>query len=281
MRSAFASSRSLRFGGLIALALPLLSPAATSACAETLRVHYAVSLIGLPIGVAGFTGVFAPTSYRIDVNARLTGLAGLLTSSRGAATAEGAIAGGRIIPVAYAVSTSNSDGTRTVRMSMSGGAVRGVDISPPIESRPDRIPLTEAHKRGVIDPMSALLMPVPEASPNLGPSACNRTLPIFDGYTRFDISLSYVGQRQVKTKGYAGPVAMCAVRYTPIAGHRPDKKNTQFMADNRQIETWLAPVGATRLLVPYRISVKTQIGTTVIEASDFAVDQTRKASAAQ
>jgi hypothetical protein len=105
----------------------------------------------------------------------------------------------------------------------------------------------------------------------VGPASCDRTIPIFDGYTRFNVNLSYVGVREVSAKGYRGPVAICAVRYVPIAGHRRDRPATQFMADNKDLEVWLAPVDGTRLLMPFRISVRTMIGTTVIEASEFSV----------
>ena len=74
------------------------------------------------------------------------------------------------------------------------------------------------------------------------PEACNRKIPIFDGYTRFDIDLTYVGERNVKAKGYDGPVVVCAVRYVPISGHRRDRPATKFMAENKDLEVWLAPI---------------------------------------
>ena len=42
--------------------------------------------------------------------------------------------------------------------------------------------------------------------------------------------------------GYSGDVLVCAARYNPIAGHRTGRKSTQFMADNKDMEVWLAPV---------------------------------------
>jgi len=41
------------------------------------------------------------------------------------------------------------------------------------------------------------------------------------------------------------------------------------MIANRDMDVWLAPVNGGKLLVPYRISVKTMIGTTIIEAVAF------------
>jgi hypothetical protein len=74
----------------------------------------------------------------------------------------------------------------------------------------------------------------------------------------------------VQAKGYSGPVAVCNARYTPIAGHR-NRKPVQFMAENRDMQVWLAPIGDSRVLAPFRISVATMVGQTVIEASDFEV----------
>ena len=57
-------------------------------------------------------------------------------------------------------------------------------------------------------------------------------------------------------------------RYVPISGHRRAVA-AKALADNRELKVWLAPVGATRVLVPYRIRVETALGTTLIEATRF------------
>ncbi len=63
----------------------------------------------------------------------------------------------------------------------------------------------------------------------------------------------------------------CAARYVPVAGHRPDRESVQYMADNKRLEVWLAPVDGTDLFVPYRISIGTKIGDLIIIARDFSV----------
>jgi hypothetical protein len=132
--------------------------------------------------------------------------------------------------------------------------------------------LSDKDTRNIVDPVGAFVIPAPIDAPPTSPAVCNRTLPVFDGYTRFDITLAYVGERKVKTKGYSGPVAICSVRYTPIAGHRRDRPATKYMADNKDIEIWLAPVAGANALMPYRVSVRTMIGTVTGEATEFRVD---------
>jgi Protein of unknown function (DUF3108) len=240
--------------------------------ADALHVTYRVSLLGLPIGSVNLNADLTPTSYVIAGDAKLTGLAKLFTNAHGASAGKGAIVRGHVSPETFATIASDSQMTRTIRMALAGNTVTGVDVSPPFVDKPDRVPLGPDDKRNVVDPVGAVVLPAPSSGPILSPAACNRTVPIFDGYTRFDVTLSYVGERTVSAKGYNGPVVVCAARYVPISGHSRDRPATKFMADNKDLEVWLAPIASDRLLIPFRVSVRTMIGTTVIEAQEFRLD---------
>ena len=252
--------------GACALVAVTLSGAAQ---AESFKARYSVKLIGLSLGYATLSGSLDPGAYQIDATAKLTGVAALVSSSKGAGAASGLLMQGRVAPNAYATTSANATMTRTVRIAMAQGNVKASEIAPPFDELPGRVPLTEAHKQRIVDPLSALIMPVPEGGQVIGPASCPKTLPIYDGWARFNINLTYMGTRQVRVKGYEGPVAICSARYVPVAGHRPDRPATKFMEDNRDMEVWLAPVGDSRITLPLRISVATMIGTTVIEATEF------------
>jgi hypothetical protein len=45
------------------------------------------------------------------------------------------------------------------------------------------------------------------------------------------------------------------------------------MAENKDIEVWLAPVGASNVLMPFRLSLRTMLGVAVAEASEFSVGE--------
>ncbi len=244
----------------------------TSARADVLHASYRVSLVGLPIGDANLDAELSPTSYTILADAKLTGLAKLFSNARGASAGHGAIVEGHVSPATFATIAANANMTRTIRMALADNAVTGVDIAPPYEDRPDRVPLGPHDEQNIVDPVGALVISAPASGSIVGPGACNRKIPIFDGYTRFDISLTYVGERMAKAKGYDGPVAVCAARYIPISGHRRNRPATKFMAENKDLEVWLAPIESDHVLMPFRISARTMIGTTVIEASEFRVD---------
>lgn len=255
-----------------ALAFALLALSAPPLCADVLHARYSVSLIGLTIGDAKATGKLEPGTYRVDLNATLTGFAAMISTLRMAFVSTGVLHKGLIAPASYATTSGNAAMTRTVRMALNAGNVKDVDIAPPFEDREGRVPITEANKRNILDPASALIMTVPPGEPLIGPPACNRTLPVFDGFARYDISMSYVSNREVNVPGYSGPVSVCAARYRPIAGHKLQSASTKFMAENRQIEVWLAPVERAHVVVPFHVSLMTLAGIATIDAVEFSVE---------
>src|SRR6202045_1872072 len=250
----------------------VVGPGMGSARADEFRARYTVSLIGFPIGEAAAAGSLGPASYRIDLNAKLTGVAAMITNVKLALAATGAMRRGGVAPSTYATTSANSQGSRTVRMSLDAGNVKAVEIFPPFEDKEGRVPVTAANKRNILDPATALIMAVPEGQPLVGPAACNRTIPVYDGYVRFDVTLHYVGVRHVAVEGYSGPVSVCAARYMPVSGHKRDSKSTKFMAENRDIEAWLAPIERAHVVVPFHIELMAFAGTAVIDAVEFSVE---------
>ncbi len=246
--------------------------AATAGAAETLKARYSVSLVGLHIGEIGFETRLEQANYKVDLNAHLTGVASWIAHVKMALASAGQIRGGTILPSAYATTSANSETTRTLRMSLNAGTVRAVDISPPFDDLEGRVPVTAANTHNILDPMSALIMAVPAGRSLVGPAACDRTIPIYDGVVRFDLDLSFVGTRDVSATGYSGPVSVCAVRYRPIAGHKIDSRSTAFMAQNREIEIWLAPIEPAHVVIPFRVALATLAGYTEVEATEFSIE---------
>ena len=247
--------------------------------AQTLKVSYDISLAGLPLGKADLSSSFNGSKYEMEGKAKLTGLAMILTGGKGEANASGTLAG-EAPPRStnFAVISKTSDNQRSVRMGLKSGRVAKVEIDPPIEPKPDRVPVKAADKRGVVDPMSALLMPA-MASKNLtDPANCNRTIPVFDGASRFNVVLTYGETKNVDVPGYSGPVLVCNARYVPISGHRSERPATKFMQENKDMSVWLAPVEGPRLLFPFKVSVRTMIGMGVMEASLWSLEEDAKSS---
>lgn len=236
-----------------------------------LEARYTATIAGIPVGRGSWAIEIGAGQYTAAASGRVIGLLKVLSNGEGTVAAHGTVDGGRLLPTAYAARVTVDDRVDEVRMTLSGGTVTEVKAEPAYPPVPDRVPVTDAHRRGVLDPMTAGLMEF--AGPGqdlLSPEACRRTLHIFDGRQRFDLTLSYKRMEQVKAdKGYAGPVVVCMVTYQPVAGHRPGRAAIRYLMGAKEMEMWLAPIGGTRILVPFRVSVPTLIGPAVLEASQF------------
>ena len=260
-----------------AVARPAPAPAVEP---TPLHLRYDVALIGLPIGTATVDGTVGAKDYKLSGTGKLTGIAGVLVDTKGAVTSTGNLKDGRVIPSGFAATAGTPQYLLTIRMAEEKNAATQVDINPAYVQTPDRIPITPADKHNIIDPMSSFIMPVPGTGELLGPAACDRTLPLFDGGVRFNINLSFKRLQQVTTPAYTGPVAVCGARYQPISGYRPDRPVNKFMIDNKDMEVWLAPVGNTRFVYPHHVAVMSMIGMVTIDASEAFVGAPVKAAVA-
>jgi len=244
-----------------AVALLAVASAAPAHAQGKLTAQYKISVAGLPIGRGDFMAEISADRYAAVGGGRAAGFLRILVSGEGSVVARGAVANGKPVAESFSATLDEDDDHSKVTMSLDNGTVK--DLASESSAHDERVPLTDAHRRGVIDPVSAMLVP----NEGLAPSACRRTLPIFDGRRRYDLRLSFKRMDRVKTdKGYRGAVVVCAAEFKPIAGHRPDSTLVAYLADGRDLELWLAPIAGTTVLGPYRLSVANLIGSLAIEA---------------
>lgn len=254
----------------IALAFGLAAfPAGPAPAAEDARASavYDVTFVGLTVGKAVLGLSMGEARYEASLSARVRGLARLFSSGSGRAEAAGRTQGGALLPERFTMTIRDDDGAETTAMRLAGGNVASVSRDPPDRRARARVPVTQAHRRGVRDPVTALVLPQTQEAPV--PDDCNRTLAVFDGVQRYDIVLRYAGQRGVRAQDgtYAGPVLVCRARYVPVAGHRKGRRTIEDLA-RADIEVWLAPAG-TGVLLPFRLAVPTGYGTLVATARKF------------
>jgi hypothetical protein len=256
---------------LIAVGIAMAEAPQRRASAQgKLDARYVVTLSGLPIGQGAWVIEIGDDSFTASASGATAGLLRVFASGQGQSAARGAISGGHLVPSTYASHIVTDQKTDDVRMVLSGGAVKELAANPPTVASPDRVPVTEAHRRGVSDPMTATLIRVPGNGDMLGPQACQRTLSIFDGRMRYDLQLAFKRlDRVTSERGYQGVAVVCAVSFSPIAGHVRDRYAIQYLAQLRDIELWLAPIANTRVLVPFRVTLPTPLGLGVLQATQF------------
>ena len=265
----------------------LLLVASTPAFADArLDVRYKASLAaladlkGVEIGKGALIVDLTEEGYAAAGSAKVTGLARLVSKGGGSVAARGNFVNGKVSPLSYSSTSETDKKAEEIRISLAGNVVKEFAVSPPTTPHEDRVPVTEAHRQGVVDPMSAAIITVPGNGDMLTRDSCNRTISIFDGRQRYDLVFSYERMEAAKdVKGYSGPMLVCRVDYRPIAGHRASRLQVKYMEDNKNIFVWLAPVAGTRVLFPIRVSIVTLVGVVLVEAEAFSAEPRDKQAA--
>lgn len=255
---------SLRAKTILGGAFALLV-SAQIAYSHNFKIEYSLSFAGIPVGKTKIFGSVNGASYTLDGQVKVTGLAGVFVSGKGTGRSTGTIGASNLTSTHFSANGTVGKTAHIISIVFNSGSAQTTAYNPPMEASPDRIAVTAAHLKGTIDPLSALFTPIPAGKSPFDVSNCPKMLPVFDGGSRHTLNLHSGSVQDVKISGYKGKVLVCKIKYTPVAGHRPGKKNVRFMENNKKIWVWYAPVSGTNLLAPVRISVPTRNG--VAEAS--------------
>ncbi len=258
----------LTSGALVLAAFGVLTPA----CAQQgkLEARYSATLAGIPIGIGTWTIDITDTQYTASASGSTSGLLRAFTGGQGNSTAHGTFNGGRLSSSIYAATITGGKKTDVIRIAINNGNIKDFTIDPPLDEDPERVPFTENLQHNLSDPMTASIVRMPGTGEILSPEACQRTLSVFDGRLRYDMQFTFKRMDKVKAdKGYAGPVVVCAAYFSPVAGYIPSRAAIRYLARQRDMEIWLAPIAGTRVLVPYRAQGPTPIGLAMLQATEF------------
>jgi hypothetical protein len=249
---------------------------ATPAFAQgKLEAQYEATLAGIPVGRGAWNIEISDDQFSASAAGGTAGLLKTFASGSGAGASQGRVVNGALVPANYSASTTTSKKTEAIHMLLNNGTIKEFAIEPEPPVDPDRIPVTEAHKKGVLDPMTGSLLRVPGTADPLGPEACRGSAAIFDGRMRYDLKLDFKRMETVKAeKGYQGPVVVCAIYFAPIAGYIPDRPVIKYLIAARNMEIAFAPVLGTRILVPFRMVIPTPLGVAMLEATQFITTAT-------
>jgi hypothetical protein len=263
------------WGGLFALALMLLAAPHTASAQGKLDAHYEATLAGIPVGKGAWTIDISDDQFSASAVGGTSGLLKAFAGGTGTGAAQGRVVNGALVSTNYSATTTTSKKSEAIRMVLTNGNIKEFAIEPEPPVDPDRIPVTDAHRRGVYDPMTGSMLRVPGTADPLSPEACRTGAAIFDGRMRYDLKLDYKRMETVKAeKGYHGPAVVCSIYFSPVAGYIPDRPVIKYLAGARNIEIAFVPVAGTRVLVPFRMVIPTPFGTAMLEAIQFITQAT-------
>ena len=244
MKSLFQKSY-LKLGAAAASLLVGIS----SSNAKPIDVEYSIRYFGFTIGNAWLKGDVSKSKYRLRGNIVLSGIARQIAGEGGYAESVGVVTKRSLRPSKFSWQFNGRKGNSEVAVRYARGNAQKVVAKLPPAYSVDRVMLKARHKRGVVDPFSALALPY-QSKPE---AVCKGSRALFNGLSRFKISLRYQGKD--------GDMIVCNFVYRPIAGHPrridPDK------AARRKNTVWFKRIGGVYL--PAKAVMEGRLGNVTIE----------------
>jgi hypothetical protein len=254
--------------------MPILILASTgSKCANAqakLDAYYTATLLGVPIGHISWVVDLKENHFTSVATGSIAGLLRLFLDAQGSVAAEGRLSSGKPVPSKFQLKLLAGKWSDEVGIVFSGNRAKESVLSTSANPSADYVPIKDGDRIGASDPMTALLIYVGGTGITTVPQACERTVAIFDGHTRYNLRLAFERFGAAHpVEGYQGPVVVCSAKFLPVAGYDPKHFLVTYLAAQHETEIWLAPLGSTRLLVPYRASISTPMGVGILEATKF------------
>jgi Protein of unknown function (DUF3108) len=235
-----------------------------------LDAQFEASLAGIPVGRGSWTIEIGDETFSAAAQGGTSGLLKAFAGGTGTGASQGRIVNGALVPSAYTATTTTAKKSETIRLALLNGNIKEFSIEPEPPVDPDRLVVTDAHRKNVFDPMTGSMLRVPGTGDLMSPDSCRTAAGIFDGRLRYDLKLDFKRIENVKAeKGYHGPALVCSIYFTPVAGYIPDRPVIKYLASQRNIEIAFVPIAGTRVLVPFRLTIPTPFGPAMLEATSF------------
>ncbi|HEY0837043.1 MAG TPA: DUF3108 domain-containing protein [Azospirillum sp.] len=256
-----------------ALAAPLLA-VALPAGAERLRLDYRVHVGGVTVMEAQATLALTGDRYAIEMQGATQGLLGRVVSWSTQSSVTGTLAPGGPSPSRYQVVSSWRGEPRDVRMEFDGQGGVAVAADPPPQAE-GREPVPEPMRRDSVDPLSAHLGVLLAAGRGEG---CARTVPVYDGRRRYDLTFSDAGPEALAASRYsvfAGTARHCRVQSRTLAGRKLSEGTAFWQRGNEDdrppLDVWIAPLRAGGPTVPVRLETDSSFGGVLVHLTAATV----------
>lgn len=256
---------------LLTSASPVLADSAYS----KISAKYDIKFNGFPLGNFELKSNLSRKAYSMIGSTKLSVLEGLLFEWQGTTSSMGRLTSTGPRPKAFSFDFRSSNKSEQLQMQFGKNAVKSVVSQPPVLPSSMRVPVARKHLKNVIDPMSALVVLSAPRGTMSSRSACERSIPVFDGKERFNLKFSYHKMRPVSGFGATGSqqsAYVCRVKYIPISGHSKSNYLAQYLSNSDEIEIWLIPLKKAKMYIPYHVSIPTPYGFATLTAKSFTVD---------
>jgi len=242
---------------------------------STLDLSYDLYVGGISLGKVAMSSRFQGTDYKAISTLETAGIVNAFWQSKIEAASNGLVDRGNVRPALYdSYSRNRNDQRRQVTLTFRPEAGPSLQSSPPYPEA--RYPVSEDLQKNTLDPLSAAVFLTNSVNAQ-NAKPCETVAPVFDGRRRYDVSLRFVRNADVKMDNglYNGRVAVCQVRYEQIAGYQ--QTLVQQGKKLPDIFAWVTPVRSRldpsrQFMLPLRVWAETEYGIVVALASSAKVD---------
>jgi hypothetical protein len=256
--------------------LALTSPSQAGATAQTESTDAAPIEAGITIHVGGllfvegrFDAKINKSDYRLTTNMTTAGVAAKFYPATYKLMSEGTLKQESVEPRRFVSDTKARSDARVVRLTYGKDRVPHLTATPPYD--PDDLrDVTPAQQRNTIDPVSAFLLPVKGTE-----TPCARTIPVFDGKRRYNLTFTYQARKKLTPQGATKPLqtVVFTIRYEAIAPIEKTRRFTNTLRRNDDMRIWLAPFDNGRVYLPVRFELPTPIGSAVMQLQNLKTQQ--------
>lgn len=266
--------------GLLAGAAPAnaAEPAQTPNRAETqsdVAAGFTIYVGGVLFVEGHFKAEVAGDAYRLNTYMETTGLAHRLYPAVYKLMSMGRIAGESIEPEKFVSDTVARDDKRLVTLTYDDARMPSLSATPPY-SEDDIKDVRPDQQRATQDPVSAFLLPV-----SAGDTPCARTIPIFDGKRRFNLTFAHQGTKKIVPHDTSVPdgwgpsldTIVCTMHYEAISPPAKKRRFTTMLRRNDEMKIWFAAFDEGRVYLPVRFEIPTPLGSAVMELKNLTAEK--------
>lgn len=224
-----------------------------------LRLTYDFYIAGLPIAKAKLVARIEDDFYSAETSGKTTGIAAIFFGSKVESSGGGLRLPAErdevdgLSPQVFEAYFKMKKKDMTLRIAYDGDAPGSVEAEPPFKKK--KYEIDPREQRGALDPISAIIaayLPVKTMG-----EVCSRTIPVFDGRKRFDISFNHLLEEYVED---GKQFIECAGTYLRIGGFKKKHMTPERRSYPFKIRFRMASDGSP---LPVRIWGDTDFGTAV------------------
>ena len=208
----------IHFIGLSLVPILMLTSAEPK-CADAqakLDAYYTATLLGLPIGHISWAVDLQENRFSSVATGSISGFLRLFLDAQGSVAAEGRLSSGKPVPSKFQLKLLAGKWSDEVGIVFSGNRAKESVLSASVSPSADYVPIKDGDRVGASDPMTALLVYVGGTGVTTVPQACERTVAIFDGHTRYNLRLAFERFGTAPPiEGYQGQVVVCSAKFLP------------------------------------------------------------------